>query len=169
MLPLLFKIQGVFFLTNMIQCFEKNSCLFSRPSTKTLLHILINQAKWTQVPFCKLNIHNWHRIQFGLIHYSNVMKVSKYNFSIYHNSKQNIYQYTLNTIKYQCVRQVCPIKGLDNSTMQGMCFIPRRTLPGVFFWRAARGNWKSLPELVVIVTMSCLLVRIWGWIYWSCQ
>ena len=61
-----------------MQCLKKKfSVQFSHPSTKTLLQILINLVKWTQVPVCKLNTYNWHRIQFGLIHYIKVMKVDK--------------------------------------------------------------------------------------------
>ena len=55
--------------------------------------------------------------------------------------------------KYQCLRQVCPFKGKDNSTMLGIVVIPRRILPWMFLWRAARSNWKLLPELVLIVTL----------------
>ena len=39
----------------------------------------------------------------------------------------------------------------------------------MFFLIAARSNWTLVGELVVIVTLSSLLVRIWGWINWSCQ
>ena len=40
-----------------------------------------------------------------------------------------------------------------------ICFIYKRTLPGVFYWRAARSNWKLLQELVLIVTRHRLLTN----------
>ena len=33
----------------------------------TMLHLSLNQVKYNQVPFCKFNTHNWHKIQFGQI------------------------------------------------------------------------------------------------------
>ena len=48
--------------------------------------------------------------------------------------------------------------------MHDIGFVPRRTLPDMLFWRATRGNWESLQMLVVIVTLSCLLFMMRGWI-----
>ena len=63
----------------------------------------------------------WHQdIRVTHCQSSAMILSSRNTLSVTHSDTAS---YVFNKTKYQCLWKVCPIKGQDNSTMQGICFI----------------------------------------------